>query len=319
MKKILITGISGFAGSFLAEYLASQRNIEIYGTYLADASLEYLKNIRSKIFVGKVDLIQKNRVADFIRKVKPDFIYHLAALSSPADSFKNPEETIVNNIVAQLNLFEAVRDIGLIHARILVISSGDSYGIVNIDDLPIDENTPFMPVSPYAVSKITQDYLALQYHLSYRLQVIRARPFNHIGPRQSPNFVVASFAKRIAEIERGIIKPVLRVGNLETKRDFTDVRDMVRAYVLILEKGKIGDVYNIGSGKAYEISQIVDKLLSFAKKKIEIKVDKSLLRPNDTPVLLCDNRKFKKVTNWEPQMPLDITLQDTLDYWRNLV
>lgn len=318
-KKVLITGISGFAGSHLAEYLVSKKKYAVSGTYLLDSGLEHLFKFKNEITLSKIDLTDAVKVSQLIKITKPDYIFHLAALTSPANSFNHPAETIINNVTAQINLLEAIKNYGFFNTSILIVSSADIYGKVAEKDLPIDEETKFNPANPYSVSKITQDFLGLQYFLSYNLKIIRVRPFNHIGPRQSPNFAVASFAKKIAEIEKGKINNILHVGNLDAKRDFTDVRDMVCAYALILEKGKIGDVYNMGSGVAYKMSEILERLLFFSKMKIKIEVDPVLLRPSDEPVLLCDNRKIKKVTGWNSKISLDQTLKDTLDYWRSIV
>ena len=319
MKKILITGISGFAGSFLAEYLVSQNKGKISGTYLEEASLGNIENVKTKVNLFKLNLTDEKKVLDLVLETKPDFIFHLAALTSPKISFDNPFETIQNNIKAQLNLLEVIRKLKQLNTRILVISSAEVYGIVEKKDLPIDEDTKLMPASPYAVSKITQDFLALQYFLSYSIKTIRVRPFNHIGPRQAPYFVVSAFAKKIAEIEKGKADNILFVGNLDSKRDFTDVRDMVAAYSLAIEKGEGGEVYNIGSGKSYTISQILDKMLSLSKTKIKIRVDESLLRPSDNPDLVCDRTKFTNLAGWKPEILIDKTLKDTLDYWRNII
>lgn len=319
IKKVLITGISGFAGSYLGEHLLSKKDLDLHGTYLAENSLSSITDIRNKIQLNKIDLLEKDHVEGLIDKIKPDLVFHLAALTSPSDSFKHPAEVITNNITAQINLLEALRVNNLQKTKILIVSSADVYGRVDKKDLPIDEETRFIPTSPYSVSKIAQDFLGLQYFLSFKLQIVRVRPFNHIGPRQSPGFVVSDFAKKIAEIEKGKTEPILRVGNLEAKRDFTDVRDVVLAYDLLLEKGKAGDVYNVGSGIAYKISSLLEYLLSFAKIKIRVEVDKSLLRPIDTPELRCNNEKFSKLTGWQPAIPLEQTLKDTLDYWRSLV
>lgn len=318
-KKVLITGISGFAGSHLAEYLVNNTEYLISGTYLSEESFLLISNLKDKLELRKLDLTDKQNTFNLIADIKPDVIYHLAALSSPADSFKDPLSTLYNNISAQINILEAVQKLKLKDTRILIISSGDIYGSVSEKDLPIDEEVKFKPDNAYAVSKLTQDFLGLQYFLSYGLNIIRVRPFNHIGPRQSSSFAVSSFAKKIAEIEKRIRKPVLTTGNLNTRRDFTDVRDMVRAYALIVEKGIGGDVYNIGSGRSHKLSDIVEKLLSFSESKITLENDPSLLRPSDTPELLCNNMKIKKITGWEPQIPLGKTLKDTLDYWRNMV
>ncbi|MCL5114144.1 MAG: GDP-mannose 4,6-dehydratase [Patescibacteria group bacterium] len=319
MKKALITGISGFAGSFLAEHLILKGNISVSGTYLLEKSLLNLENIRKKLNLVKLDLQDTDKTYNLIKDLMPDYVFHLAALTSPKDSFDNPTETIVNNIVAQINVLEAIRKSNLINTRILVVSSAHVYGSVKKEDLPINEETKLMPANPYSVSKVTQDFLGLQYFLAHKLKIVRVRPFNHIGPRQSSKLAVASFAKKIAEIEKGIRKPILSVGNLESARDFTDVRDMVKAYVLAIEKGKEGEVYNIGSGKSYKISDILNKLLSFSDAKITIEMDKSLLRPVDSPELLCDRAKFSKLTNWKPEISIENTLKDTLDYWRNII
>ena len=318
-KKILITGASGFAGSHLIDYLVKNPDNDLFGTYYSDKSLENLHSGRDKVELVKVDLRNEKETLGLIQKIMPDVIYHLAAFTSPADSFISPNETVINNISSQINLFEAIKKNKLINARILITSSAEVYGKVKKNDLPMDENTPFNPTNPYAVSKLTQDFLGRQYFLSYNLKIIRARPFNHIGPRQSPNFVVPSFAKKIAEIEKGKREPVLPVGNLESKRDFTDVRDMVRAYALLIERGAPGDVYNIGSGISYKISDILDRLLSFSNAKSTIEIDKTLFRPNDDLDLACDATKIRKLTGWKPEIPIEKTLKDTLDYWRNII
>lgn len=320
MKKILITGISGFAGSHLAEYLLfHDSSSQIIGTYLSESSASKLGKISTSITLVRIDLQDQQQVRDLITAEKPDVLYHLAALASPAESFKHPKETLLTNVVMELHLLESLRLADLRETRVLIVGSGETYGAVKQNQLPINEETPFSPASPYAVSKITQEYLSMQYARSYGLSLFRVRPFNHIGPRQTPFFVVASFAKKIAEIEKGKEEPVLLVGNLETKRDFTDVRDIVRAYSLVTKKGTVGDVYNVGSGKSYQISEILDKLLGFARVPITVKTDDALLRPGDIPELVCDNTKIKEATGWEPKISLDQTLADTLDYWRNIV
>lgn len=319
VEKVFITGITGFAGNQLARHLLKKGPYTISGTYYSEESLQVVSDIRNEINCIKVDLTDAEKTEQIIADQKPDIIFHLAALAASGESFKNPLMTITRNVAMEVNVLEAVRKYELLHTKILIVSSADVYGIVQAQDLPIDENTKFCPTNPYAVSKITQDFLGLQYMISHNLQIVRVRPFNHIGPGQSPNFVVSSFAKQIAEIEKSKREPILYVGNIETKRDFTDVRDMVEAYALILKHGKIGDVYNIGSGVAYKIGDILDMLLQFSSTQINVKIDGRLLRPSDTPELVCDNKKLLSVISWKPKYAIKETLESILDYWRQIV
>lgn len=312
-KKALVTGISGFAGSFLAEELL-RNNYTVFGTHLTP-DISNIEHIRHDISLYKVDLLNKDQTVKCIQDIKPDYIFHLAALTSPAQSFKEPEKVLTGNITGQMNIFEAVRMEDL-DPRILITSSAEVYGMVAPSDLPVDEDVNLRPGSPYAVSKIAQDFLALQYNLSYGMKVVRVRPFNHVGPRQAPQFVVASFASQIADIEKGKQKPVLTVGNLDAKRDFTDVRDMVKAYIAILEKGKFGEVYNIGSGKSHRIKDILDMLISLSTVEISVELDPGKLRPSDIPDIYSNNAKIEAVTSWRPEIKLEDTLKDTLDYYR---
>lgn len=315
MKKAFITGISGFAGSFLSEHLL-EKGYQVGGTYLSEESLELLPN-KDKLDLYKLNLLDENKTKEIIEKEKPDCLFHLAALISPKASFDNPKETFVNNICAEINILEAVKKNAL-ETKILIVSSGEVYGLVSKEDLPIDEETPFNPTNPYAVSKLAQDFLGLQYFLSHKLNTIRVRPFNHAGPRQTPIFVIGAFAKGIAEIEKER-KSVLNVGNIKSKRDFSDVRDMVKGYALAVEKGQIGEVYNLGGGKSFAISQILEMLISLSTSKIEVVEDSSLMAPSDNPELVCDYSKFEQKTGWKPQIPIEKTLKDTLDYWRGMV
>lgn len=318
-KKVLITGITGFAGSHLGELLVSKNAYDVHGTHLSDSHLGNIKSIRDKIILHKLNLVDTNETLRVISTIRPDVIYHLAASTNVADSFKNPIGVMVNNISSEINLFQSLVDCNLFSTNVVIISSAHVYGIVDSIDLPISENVSFKPDSPYSVSKITQDYLGLSYFLSYRIPTIRLRPFNHIGPRLSPGISVSRFAKAISEIEKGLSEPVLKVGNLESKRDFTDVRDIVRAYLLASEKCVPGEAYNIGSGNTYSIKEVLDKLLSKSVKKIRIETDQSLFRPSDIPELLCDASKFRKATGWNPEIDIDQTTSDLLDYWRQVV
>ncbi|MBI2032593.1 MAG: GDP-mannose 4,6-dehydratase [Candidatus Levybacteria bacterium] len=316
--KAFITGASGFAGSFLSERLLNS-GYAVFGTYLSEKSLENLSHIKNKINLVHLDLLDEEKTNQTISDIRPDLIFHLAAFTSPAESFKNPKETFDNNISAELNIFESVVKNKLLDTKILVVSSSEIYGVVKPEDIPVDEDTPLRPGSPYAVSKIAQDFLGFQYFLSAKLKIVRVRPYNHSGPRQAPIFVISSFAKKIADIEKGKEDPVLKVGNLDARRDFTDVRDMVEAYVLALEKGEAGEVYNLGFGKSQKIGDILEMLLNMSTKKdIKVEKDPSLFRPVDVPDIVSDSTKFRKLTGWKPQISIEKTLQDTLDYWRDL-
>lgn len=318
MKNVLITGITGFAGSHLAEYLLSKNDYNIVGLHVSSKNLDNVKAIRDKITLLQLDLQDFEKTAKAISDTKPEIIFHLAASASVAKSFQEPMDFLKNNTTSEFNILEGVKKAKLTETKILIVSSAQVYGFVSEKDLPIHETVAFKPDSPYGVSKITQEYLALQYFYAYHQPIIRVRPFNHCGPRLSAQFSVSRFAKAIAEIERGNHEPVLRVGNLTAKRDFTDVRDMVKAYVLAVDKGHAGDVYNIGTGVSHSIQEVLDKLLSFAKTKITVETDESLLRPSDIPELRADVSKFVKQTGWKAEVPFDQTIKDTLDYWRNI-
>lgn len=317
MKKILITGASGFVGGYLAEHLLSQNTSDITGTYFTKESLE-ISPVKGKIEFLQVNLQNRSEVYTLLEKTKPDWIFHLAAAASVASSFKDPIGTFHANIDSQLNLLESLRELNLLQTKVLIVGSAEEYGYVQATEIPINENTPLRPANPYSVSKVAQDFLALQYYLSYKLPLVRVRPFNHVGPRQGLGYVLSDFAKQIADIEQGKQKPVITVGNLEAKRDFTDVRDMVKAYPLLLEKGISGDVYNIGSGISHKIQEILDLLISFSTVKITTEVNPAKLRPSDVPEIVSDNTKVMEVTKWQPEIPFEKTIKDTLDYWRNI-
>jgi GDP-4-dehydro-6-deoxy-D-mannose reductase len=319
MKKILITGVTGFVGKHFARHLFTQGSYDVVGTYRSKAGLPALGSLTESISLVQLDLHDEKAVESVILAEKPDYICHLAAQASPSESFISPVETLTNNIIAELSLLEVLKKHKLMTTRVLIISTGEIYGMVTPADLPVDEETPLRPASPYAVSKIAQDYLALQYHLSYNLDIVRVRPYNHIGPGQKAGYVVADFAKQIAEIEKGIQKPVITVGNLNAKRDFTDVRDMVRAYELVLQKGKSGDVYNIGSGESHAISAVLEQLVTLSPTNVTVSVDQSRFRPADVPEIVCDSSKVRQVTGWKPEIVFEKTLQDILDYWRKIV
>jgi GDP-4-dehydro-6-deoxy-D-mannose reductase len=264
------------------------------------------------------DLRALQETTDLAASAEPDVIFHLAAQSIPAVSFGDPWATLETNIRCQLNILEAVRRLGR-PTRVLVIGSNEEYGGPRPEDLPLTEETPLRPASPYAVSKVTQDYLGLQYHLTYKLDVVRLRPFNHTGPGQSPNFVVPAFASQIARIETGLQEPVVRVGNLDVWRDFSDVRDIVRAYYLAAVKAEAGQVYNLASGQPQKVRDLLDRLLALSETAIRVEVDPARYRPAGAPMIYGSAARFCQQTGWEPEIPFEQTLADVLGYWRGQV
>lgn len=316
--KILITGISGFVGSHLAELLLAKKNYEVCGTIKWRSRLDNIQGIIDRVKLYECDIKDAFAVRTILGETRPDYIFHLAAQSYVLFSWRAPAESISTNIIGEVNIFEAVRDLGL-KSRIQVAGSSEEYGMVYPDEVPIKETNPLRPLSPYGVSKVAQDLLGYQYHQSYKLPVVRTRAFNHTGPRRGDVFVESNFAKQIAEIEKGVRKPVMKVGNLEAVRDYTDVRDVARAYYLALEKGKPGEVYNIASGKGYKIKEVLDILASFAKVKPTTEVDPDRLRPSDVELLIGSAEKFSAATGWKPEIPFTDTLRDLLDYWRERV
>ncbi len=316
--RVLITGITGFMGSHLAEFCLARPKIKVYGTILSHHlgdELKRIEHIRDKIELLEGDLTNRATVTRVLEKVRPDKIFHLAAQSFVPISWKSPEHTLFNNIMAELNIFEVLREMKL-NPVIQIAGSSEEYGFVDKNELPIKETNSLRPLSPYAVSKIAQDMLAAQYYRSYGLRTVITRCFNTEGPRRGKQFVISSFSHQIASIERGLQKPKIRVGNLDAYRDFTDVRDIVRALWLATEKCKFGEPYNIGSGKTHQIKEVLNSLLSLSKAKIQVEKNQDLMRPSDLPVLQCDSTKFRKITGWKPKIDFQKTLKDTLDYWR---
>ncbi len=314
--KALVTGISGFVGSHMAEFLLAN-NVEVTGTIRHRSRMDHIKHLKD-IQLTECELRDPFSVEHLIQEVKPDLIFHLAAQSFVPTSWNSPMDTIHNNIAGQVNILEAVRRFDL-DCKIQLACSSEEYGHVEPDEVPIKETNPLRPLSPYAVSKVCQEYLGYQYFKSYGLHIIPTRTFNHTGPRRGENFVTSNFSKQIAEIEKAKKPPVLYVGNLEAKRDFTDVRDVVRAYWLALEKGQPGETYNIASGKCYTIQEMLDLLLSFSTIEIEVKEDPARLRPSDVEILLGDYTLFHQTTGWKPEIPFEQTMEDLLNYWRERV
>lgn len=316
-KKALITGITGFVGSHMAELLLSE-GVGVYGVGRWRSKKEHIGHLNGKITILEADLLDSHSLDQIMLSVRPDYIFHLAAQSYVPASWTSPAVTLEINVVGSANLFEAVRK-AQIDPRIQIACSSEEYGMVYPNEVPIKETNPIRPLSPYGVSKAAMDFLGYQYSQSYGMYIVRTRGFNHTGPRRGEVFAESDFAKQIAEIEKGLKEPVIEVGNLEAERDYTDVRDMVRGYYLAAEKGELGEVYNICSGKAYKIREVLDLLLSFSKEKIEIRQDPKRMRPSDVPILLGDNSRFVKQTGWKPTIPFEKTMKDLLDYWRGIV
>ncbi|MCX6841772.1 MAG: GDP-mannose 4,6-dehydratase [candidate division WOR-3 bacterium] len=313
--KCLITGITGFAGSHLAEYLLSRGDSEVHGTIRWRSRTENITQLGDRITTHIGDIRDATAMYELVRDVKPDRIYHLAAQSFVPMSWVAPADTITTNVIGQTNILEAIRAVGC-PTRVQIAGSSEEYGMVLPEEAPIKESNPLRPLSPYAVSKVAQDLMGYQYHQSYGMHIVRTRGFNHTGPRRGDVFVTSNFAKQIAQIEKGKQAPVLHVGNLEAVRDFTDVRDTVVAYYLALERGKPGDVYNVGTGKGYKIREMLDILLSFSNVKIETRPDPKRMRPSDVELLLGDATKLRTETGWEPKYKFEQTMKELLDYWR---
>lgn len=311
--RAMITGINGFVGSHLAEYLLNLGGWEVWGIVLAEDAL--LPLLQERVKPLRADLRQPSQVAEALNQAQPDVIFHLAGQAFVPESFRDPIGTFTTNVLPQINIFQAIIEQQL-KTRVLVIGSGEVYGAIEPTDLPLNENTPLRPASPYAVSKVTQDMLTMQYHLSHQLDLIGMRPFNHIGPRQNDRFVVPAFAKQIAQIEAGLQPPVIQVGNLTAKRDFTDVRDVVQAYTRAVEFGQAGQLYNLGSGRAVAVQTILDLLLADSPAQITVQIDPERMRPVQIPEIVCDASRFRQCTGWEPQIPLEKTLHDALAEWR---
>lgn len=331
--RALITGVGGFAGSHLAEYLLEHTNWDVVGldlvagratrwqlpgsgTQSRDAEAGSAQG-RVALHIGDI-LMDLPALKDLFAAARPDYIFHLAAQAFVAASWEDPWNTLANNIRGQLNVLLAAIALGT-WPRVLVVGSAEEYGIVAREELPIRETNPLRPSNPYAVSKVAQDMLGYQYHASHKLPVVRVRPFNHIGPGQSPVFVTSDFAKQIAEAEAGLREPVLQVGDLNARRDFSDVRDIMRGYYLALSQGEPGEVYNLGAERSYSIREVLERLVALSTIPLRFKVDTARLRPVDIPEIVGDCSKFHARTGWRAEIPLEESLKDILAYWRKQV
>ncbi len=315
--QVLVTGAGGFVGGHLLAHLGRAPGVTLHGTVLNEAEKRPgLSDLCSQLWT--IDLRDLQAVHDLITTIRPDRIYHLAGQAYVPRSFEDPWETLEINIRGTLNLLETVRQLKL-PCRVLVVSSAEIYGAVRPEQLPLTEATPFLPSSPYSVSKIAQDMLTQQYALTHKVFTVRMRPFNHIGPGQNNRFAVPDWASQIAEAEVGRREPAVYVGYLGAARDFTDVRDVVRSYALAIDHGDPGAVYNVCSGQAYTMQTILDKLIGLSKVAIEVRIDKQRMRPADTPVLVGDYSPLRERTGWQPAIPIDQSLRDVLNEWRQRV
>ena len=313
-KKVLITGMGGFAGSHLADRLVKS-NYNVYGLVTPKNS-PLIEHLQSNLTQFDVDIRDFRILKDVLTEVRPDYIYHLAGISHPPEANKDFNLAYEVNFIGTRNLLEAAR-VSELDAKILIVSSGEVYGSNRNNELPIKETQLMQPINSYAVTKAGAELLAYQYAEAYGMFIVRARPFNHTGPRQSPKFVCSNFAKQIAEIETGKKTAVINVGNLEAQRDFTDVRDVVNAYQMLIEDGTSGHSYNIGQGKAFRIRDLLKSMLTHnSGMTIEIRKKKSRLRQSDVQIATADTSKIRNELSWKPEIPIEVTLKDLLDYWR---
>ncbi|MCP4403310.1 MAG: GDP-mannose 4,6-dehydratase [bacterium] len=317
--KVLITGATGFVGSHLCEYLLEQGD-EIHGTYIYQDELDrFPEHLRDKITLRKCDLTEVDQIRDMFQGTCFDRAYNLAAISSVHQSWNKGQELVLQvNLYGWLNLIETLHEL-CPKARVLMVSSGEVYGIVPEARQPTSENTPLQPINPYADSKAAQEMFCYQYIHRYQSQIVMLRPFNHTGSRQSPSFVCSDFAKQVAEIEKGLKEPVMSVGNLEARRDFSDVRDVVRAYHLALEHAPIGTPMNVASGKALAVQEMLDILLKQSRVSVEMRQNPDRLRPSDVPLMLGDASLLRRHTGWKPEIPFEETILSVLDYWRTQI
>ena len=319
-KNVLITGITGFAGSHFMDHILNNTDYNVYGLKRMNSSLKNIKHALNKINLIDGDLLDESSLINALKIAKPDQIYHLGALSWVTPSWNMPAVYMQTNAIGTINLFEAMRVVGC-SARVLTSATPEEFGDVPLDMIPITEKTRIHPINPYAASKAAQDMVCMTYYASYNMDIVRTRAFNHEGPRRNVHGAIASFAYQIACIEAGLQEPVIKVGNLSATRNFTDIRDTVRAYFLAMEKGKSGELYLIGTDQIYTMETLLKKLITFSSRanEIKIEVDPARVRPTELMTFIGDYTKFKTQTGWEMQYKIDETLQSVLDYWRGEV
>jgi len=320
LTRILITGITGFVGYYLSQFLTTQNDLEIYGTRINEEDLFPVEDFDAPEMINLriMDITIQEQVSTVLNEVRPDIIFHLAAQSNVAISFKEPQLTFNVNALGTLNLYDSIKKLNL-DPTIIAVGSAAEYGMITESDLPINEKTPLHPMDPYGASKVSMYFLSRLFYEVFNLKIIYTRAFNHFGPHQKPSFAIPSFCQQIAEIEQGQRPPIINVGNLETVRDYLDVRDVVQAYWILAQRGLPGEIYNIASGNGQKMSIILNFLLSLAQIPITIKMDLEKYRPSDIPTIYGDSTKIQKETGWHPSININQTLEDTLNFWRNII
>jgi GDP-4-dehydro-6-deoxy-D-mannose reductase len=313
--RVLVTGVTGFVGGHLAELLIDAGDL-VVGLSASGRWPAGLAHLERQVRVEPCDLadVDEAALAALIGRKQPEVIFHLAAQANPQKSVSDPRGTWALNLVGTLNLLEAVKASGM-KPRVVIVGSGVCYGNPAFEHLPVTEDCPLRPNNPYAASKAAADLLGVQHFLSHGTDVVMVRPFNHAGPRQSPAYVLSALARQVAEVEAGKA-PRVEVGNLDVVRDFTDVRDVVRGYRLLAEKGRPGEIYNLGTGQGTKIADALHALAARAGRPVEVFVDPARVRPVDQPLLVADPSKLRAATGWEPRFSIEQTLADMLDYWR---
>jgi GDP-mannose 4,6-dehydratase len=322
INKILITGIGGFVGSHLADYILENfKDIKVLGLVRWWEPKENINHILNEIELCYGDLTDLPSLEKILEKNRPEVIFHLAAQSYVDFSFLAPITTLDTNVIGTANLLEAVRKLkekSEYDPVIQVASSSECYGQVKESEVPIKEDNPFRPASPYAVSKVAEDMLSLQYWLSWKIKTIRTRMFTHTGPRRGEVFAESNFAKQVAAIEVGKQESIIKVGNLDSVRTFLDIKDAIRAYWLLIEKCSPGEVYNVGGKETMTVGEMLNKLIGLSTvKDIKIETDPTRLRPSDVTLQIPCIDKFVQATNWQPEIKFDQTLEDILNYWRD--
>ena len=316
--RVLITGVAGFVGPYLAAELAEETGVELFGMALNANDREAAGPLPAGLGMLLGDVTDDASIRAVLEAARPEVVYHLAGASSGAAAWRRPAECFEVNALGTLRLLEGIRRLGL-DATTVVASSGEVYGTADDEAHPLTEDSPLRPLSPYAASKAAQDLVAAQYPRAYGMRVIRLRLFNHTGPRHPEQFVASAFARQIARIERGLQEPVIEVGNLDARRDFIDVRDVARAYRLAARQDVCGDVFNVCSGRAVSVRDILDRLLGLARCEVAVRTDPERMRPADIPLLIGDPRRFREATGWTPAIPIERTLADLLEWWRQRV